>query len=304
MAIPTYKAIMLPLLKATADGQEHHVRDLYELLADHFNLSPEKRKERLPSGQQTYIANRVGWARTYLVKAGLLEDPKRGVVKISPEGVKVLQQNPTHIDNKFLRQYPSFVEFIKKTAKTEGDDEPDSGSELTPDEAIESAYGNLRSSLADELLDHVKNVPPDFFEQLVLDVLLAMGYGGSFKEAATKTQATADEGIDGIINEDKLGLDTVCIQAKRWKDGSVGRKEVQAFAGSMAAYRTRKGVFITTSGFTKEAIAYVDKIEQRIILIDGQRLAELMIDYDVGVATSRTYAVKKIDSDYFAETDT
>ena len=301
MAIPDYQTTMLPLLRFAGDNQEHRFRDAVQTLADEFDLTEEERKELLPSGQQAIFNNRVGWARLYLVKAGLLEATRRGYFKITEQGHKALTQKPERIDKNFLMQIPDFVkawESIKGKRKPEKAESVPS--EKTPEESLESAYQELHDGLASELLQMVKQCPPDFFERLVVDVLIKMGYGGSRKEAGQAVGKTSDGGIDGIIKEDKLGLDIIYIQAKRW-EGTVGRPEIQKFAGALQGQRARKGIFITTSSFTKDAREYIENIDTKIILIDGQRLAELMIAYNVGANTTAIYEVKKIDSDYFIE---
>jgi len=297
MAIPDYQTIMLPLLKFAGDGQEHSLRETIDFLAHEFNLSDEERKELLPSGSQATFDNRVGWARTYMKKAGLMESTRRGYFCITEQGKGVLAQNPQKINVKFLKQFPEFAEFQKPKKKGEIDPPP---VDITPEESLEAAYQELQHGLASELLQTVKQCPPDFFERLVVDVLIKMGYGGSRKEAGQAVGKTSDGGIDGIIKEDKLGLDIIYIQAKRW-EGTVGRPEIQKFAGALQGQRARKGIFITTSSFTKNAREYVENIGTKIILIDGQRLAELMIAYNVGANTTAIYEVKKIDSDYFIE---
>jgi restriction system protein len=288
---------MLPLLELLADGQDHRLRDLVQSVADRFELSDKERTEMLPSGQQTMISNRVGWAKTYLKKAGLLANPVRGIVQITDDGKTLLRHKPARIDNELLRKYGSFADFYKKTAPVAiEDDHPEVA--VTPEESLESAYGILHDALADELLDKVKSCSSTFFERLVVDLLVSMGYGGSLADAGQAIGKSGDGGIDGIIKEDKLGLDVVCIQAKRW-DRTVGRPEVQAFAGSMEGIRAKKGVLITTANFSKEAADYVSRIERKIVLIDGRRLAELMIEHDIGVSTARSFVVKKLDFDYF-----
>jgi len=288
---------MLPVLELTADGQDHRLRDLTKAVADHFALTDLEREEMLPSGQQTMISNRVAWAKTYLKKAGLLANPLRGMVRITEEGKKVLSQKPAKIDNEFLRRYGSFSEFYNRNAIEETADVlPDKTA--TPEESLESSYSILHDALSDELLDKVKSCSPSFFEQLVVDLLVAMGYGGSLADAGQAIGRSGDGGIDGIIKEDKLGLDVVCIQAKRW-ERNVGRPEVQAFAGSMEGIRAKKGVLITTASFSNEAKDYVSNIERKIVLIDGARLTELMIEHDIGVTTARSYVIKKLDFDYF-----
>lgn len=303
MAVPDYETLMTPLLKILADGREHRLRDLTARLADEFQLTEEDRQELLPSGQQTLISNRVGWAKAYLKKAGLVDSPARGCFRLSEEGKRVLQDPAVKVDNKFLARYPAYLEFKSQKKRPEAVTATDTAAEAddqTPDEAIESAYRDLRSALADDLIDQVMACSPAFFERLVVELLVAMGYGGSLADAGKAIGRTGDEGIDGIIKEDKLGLDVVCIQAKRWSN-TVGRPHVQAFAGSMEGYRAKKGVMLTTSSFSQEALDYVQRIERRIVLIDGQRLAELMIDHNIGTTTTRSYKIKKVDSDYFTD---
>ncbi len=302
MPIPDYQGFMLPLLKFIADDKEHNIRDVVAGLSDELGLSETERLQMLPSGQQAVVPNRIGWSRTYLKKAGLLSSPRRGFVQISDVGKEVLKENPIKIDYHFLKRFPSFLEFVQPSV-ADGDESP-AATEVedtqTPDEVLESSYQSLRDALADDLLEQVKSCSPAFFERLVVDLLVAMGYGGSLADAGQAIGKTGDGGIDGIIKEDKLGLDVICIQAKRW-EGTVGRPVVQAFTGSMEGVRARKGVLLTTGSFSKDAVEYVERIERKIVLIDGKRLAELMIDYNIGVTTNRTYLIKKPDSDYFAE---
>ena len=302
MAIPDYQTCMLPFLQHLADGSEHTLRDAEESLAEHFNLTPAERAELLPSGQQGIFKNRIGWARTYLKKAALLESPKRAVFKITERGTKILASKLTRIDVKFLEQFPEFVEFRDAS-------KPESGAaatvelpqtKTTPEEAIELAHQGLREQLAAELLGRILGCSPTFFEQLVVELLVKMGYGGSRRDAGERIGQTGDGGIDGIIKEDRLGLDTIFIQAKRWQ-GSVGRPEIQKFVGALQGQRAKKGVFITTSSYTAEATDYATRIDTKVVLIDGRQLAGLMIDFDVGVAPAATYVVKRIDSDYFEE---
>jgi len=307
VAIPDYETCMLPLLRQLADGELHTMKDLTHKVADVFGLSDEDRQRMLPSGQQSYISNRVGWAKSYLKKAGLLENPTRGKVRITNAGQALLADPPSAINCEYLMRYPQFVQFwttmrLRTVVETEPAAVSSGDKDRTPDEAIQSAYEDIRNALADDLIDQVMNCNSTFFERLVLDLLIAMGYGGALPESGTHLGKSHDGGIDGVINEDKLGLDMICVQAKRWKD-CVGRPAVQAFAGSMEAHRAKKGVFITTSTFSRDAKDFVDRIERKIVLIDGQQLAQLMIDYDVGVATSRSYTIKKIDSDYFVDAE-
>jgi restriction system protein len=300
--IPNYQTIMLPLLKIAADDKEHSLRETIDQLAIQFNLSEEERKELLPSGNQAIFSNRVGWARTYLKKARLIEYKNRGYFNITDRGKRVISENPDAIDNKFLEQFQEFIEFKTVKKKTNKSDElkPLSIDEQNPEEILQNAFQSIQDTLASELEETIKNCSPDFFERLVIDVLIKMGYGGSKREAGKAIGRSGDEGIDGIINEDKLGLDVIYIQAKRW-EGTVGRPEIQKFAGALQGKRARKGIFITTSNYSREAIDYVNNIESKIILIDGERLSELMVHYDVGVTPESTYTVKKIDYDYFLE---
>jgi restriction system protein len=305
MAIPDYQTIMLPLLRLVDDEKVHQLQSTIAKLADEFGLTDEERKEVLPSGKQSRFSNRVGWARTYLAKAGLLSSPKRGHFQITPRGLEVLRDGLTAIDNKYLDKFQDFQDFVQ-LSKHAGDkaslaecarDEP--GDE-TPEERLEAAYLELRATLAAEMLETIKQCTPPFFEQLVVDLLVKMGYGGSRREAGQAIGRSGDEGIDGIIKEDRLGLDIIYVQAKRWQS-PIGRPELQKFAGALMGQGARKGVFITTSTFTKEATAYADRIDAKIILIDGERLTNYMIDHNVGVTTEATYELKRIDSDYFSE---
>jgi restriction system protein len=289
---------MLPLLKMAGDRGEHELREAIERLADQFGLTPEEGRRLLPSGTQPVFANRVGWARTYLKKAGLLESTGRGRFRITRRGLDVLRTNPQRIDAKFLKRFPEFVEFQRARPKAKPEQRTRRAGTETPEEILESTYKDLRLILADDLLERLQKSPPDFFEKAVVDLLLAMGYGGSREDAGQVRGGSGDEGIDGVIKEDKLGLDVVYIQAKRWQT-PVGRPDVQAFAGSLEGARARKGVMISTSQFTPGALDYVKKIEKKIILIDGRRLAQLMIDHGVGVSTVATYDVKRVDTDYF-----
>jgi len=302
MSIPDYQSLMLPLLKQTSDGREHSFPDLVDALAAEFKLTEVERRELLPSGGQFVFANRVGWARTYLKKAGLLSAPKRGTVQITDRGLQVLKENPKRVDNKVLRQFPEFLEF--QSLKAEGAKEVRETNvveQLDPQENIESGYLRIRKQLADDLLIRIKECSPDFFEQLVIDLLLKMGYGGSRLDAGKAFKKSRDGGVDGVIKEDKLGLDEVFVQAKRWDEGQVGSKEIQAFVGALHGKKARKGVFITTSGFSKPAEEYAQNIQDKVILINGPKLADLLIEHGVGVSTVASYEIKKIDSDYFTE---
>jgi restriction system protein len=298
MTIPDYQSIMLPLLKLTADGSEHSLRDAIETLAYELGLSEGERRELLPSGRQPTFDNRVGWARTYMKKAGLLESTKRGYFRITRRGLDVLENPPVQIDNAYLRQFPEFVQFQTPRQKEQEEIPPKPDAMTTPEEEIESAYQKLREGLIVELLTAVKECPVAFFEQLVVDLLVKMGYGGTRKDAGQAIGRSGDGGIDGIIKEDRLGLDIVYVQAKKW-ESTVGRPEIQKFAGALQGQRARKGVFITTSDFSSAAWDYVSRIDTKIVLIDGETLARLMLDFGIGVTTVATYDLKRVDSDYF-----
>lgn len=303
MAVPDFQSWFLPLLSAVADGQTHRMSELYEKLADEKGLTADDRAEQLPSGKQFTYRNRIGWARTYLQKAGLLEAPGKGMVRITDAGQDVLAKPPAKLNVGFLKRYPEFLEFHTGTGTTASGKAlkvEESLNNETPQETFERIHKALSSQLEEELLTHIKAAPPEFFERLVVDLLLLMGYGGSRDDAGQTVGKSGDGGIDGIINEDPLGLDTVCLQAKRW-EGTVGRPVVQAFAGSLEGFRAKKGVLITTSTFSADAIAFARQIEKRIVLIDGKRLAKLMVQHNLGVSTTATYDLKKVDSDYFEE---
>jgi restriction system protein len=303
MPIPNFQSIMLPLLKLTGDGKEHSLHELLDKLGEEFLLSSQEINQLLPSGKQTTFYNRVTWARIYLTKSGLLEITRRSHYRITPRGEKVLKISPSRVDMNYLEQFPEYVEFREKAGSRRKPQEnkleisPETGSK-TPEEILEDAYQEIRDSLAQELLILVKKSSPVFFERLVVELLVNMGYGGSRQEAARAIGQTGDEGIDGIIDEDRLGLDSIYIQAKRW-DNAIGRPEIQKFVGALMGKHARKGVFITTSGFTSDAINFVSNIDFKVILIDGKRLAEFMIDYDVGVTGLTSYQLKRVDSDYF-----
>lgn len=302
--IPDYQTLMLPLLKLVADGREYKLSDTVEILARQFRLSDKERSELLPSGQTFVFGSRVGWARTYLKKSGLLDAPKRGIITITKRGKDVLKEDVPEINVKYLKKFPEFLEFqsAKKEEISSIEISPIEETKLhqTPEELIESGYQSIRKSLEQEILSKLKNVHPSFFEKIVVELLVKMGYGGSIAEAGKATRYSNDEGIDGIIKEDKLGLDVIYIQAKRW-EGIVGRPELHKFVGALAGQGAKKGIFITTSSFTKDAEQYTPKNETKIVLIDGEKLAQYMIDYNLGVSVQNTYEIKKIDSDYFEE---
>lgn len=303
--VPDFQSLMLALLQILSDGQEHVLRDVINQLSEQFHLTEAEKTELLPSGNQPIIDNRVGWARTYLKKAQLLENPRRGILKITDAGRRLLDTNPSKIDVKFLKTLPEFREWHSSFSSKEDDPEAvveksEIESGKTPEELLEYSFLSIKAQLASELLDKVKSCPPAFFEFLVVDLLIKMGYGGSRKEAGQVLGRSGDGGIDGLIKEDKLGLDTIYIQAKRWEN-PVTIHQVRDFAGSLLGQKAKKGIFITTSGYPSSAKDFVTSIEPKIILIDGKELAELMIEYNVGVATKKTYDVKRLDTDYFEE---
>jgi restriction system protein len=302
VAIPDFQTIMRPLLEFAADGNLHSIREARERLAERFKLTDEERKTLLPSGRQTVFDNRVAWAKVYLHHAGLLDTPQRGQFKISDRGRKALKDAPERIKISYLQKYPEFAEFRSTPRKPKAApiETVTIEEEQTPEEMLEAAQARLHTDLAAELLNRVKKSSPQFFERLVVELLLKMGYGGSREEAGEAVGASGDEGIDGLINEDRLGLDTIYLQAKRW-EGTVGRPEIHKFVGALHGKRAKKGVFITTSAFSGEASEYVKSIEPKVILIDGKQLATYMIDFNVGVDLVASYDVKKLQSDYFDE---
>ena len=301
MPIPDYQSIMLPLLKFAGDKKEHSIREAIEHIANIFNLSEEERRELLPSGKQFIIDNRVGWSKTHLKKAGLLKDGSiKGHFQITERGLEILNEKPTRIDVKFLKRYPEYIDFITIRKEKGEEEKEEENLTQTPQELLEYGYQRIKKDLASELLNFVKKSSPRFFEKLVVELLIKMGYGGSLKDAGKAIGQSGDGGIDGIIKEDKLGLDIIYIQAKRWEN-VVGSKEVRNFVGSLAGQKANKGVFITTSSFTRDALDYVKTIPHKVILIDGETLAQLMIENDVGVSKITSYDIKKIDSDYFEE---
>jgi restriction system protein len=297
MAIPTYEDCMLPFLRTISDGAPHSIRELTEQVADAFSLSAEERIKTLSSGQRA-IANRVGWARTYLKKSGLLRSPQRGVMQITDLGRQVLSEKPSRIDAAYLKErFPEFKQWIQTKPEAPA---PKNGPSSTPDEVMESAYDQLIDEVASELLDSLKTANPYFFEKVVVQLLRAMGYGGP-GGLGLVTPRSRDGGVDGVIYEDKLGLDRVCIQAKRW-EGTVGRKTVQEFVGSMDLHRSRKGVILTTSSFSADAREFVDRIEgKKVVLIAGDELTRLMIEHRVGITVKRKYEIVDVSQDFFDE---
>lgn len=304
MAIPDYQSVMLPLLKLVAKRGPIKLKDARSVIADEFKLTEQERAALLPSGKQPIIYNRVGWASTYLRKAGLLTLPQRGVMEVTERGKQVLAENPAAINVKYLERFPEFVQFRAVS------DEENEGAKVvadavdvshgTPEEVLEEAHAQLKNQVLGDIVDRIKTCSPQFFESLVVDIVVKMGYGGSRKDAGKAIGKSGDEGIDGIINEDRLGLDVIYLQAKRW-EGNVSRPEIQKFAGALQGKRAKKGIFITTSDFTGEAREFVKNIDAKIILISGRQLAELMWEYNLGLNSSATYEVKKLDLDYFSE---
>lgn len=302
MPIPDFQSLMRPLLQLHADGKEHLNRDLVGQLANQFNLSDEERREMLPSGRARLFDNRIGWAKTHLIQASLLAAPRRAYSTITRPGVEALSKFPNRIDLKVLNGFDGYRLFRGKRKSNEDKEDPVVVEEdsQTPEESLENAYEQVRRDVETDLLSQIMSNPPDFLERVVVDLVVRMGYGGSRKDAGQALGRSGDEGIDGIINEDPLGLDVIYLQAKRW-EGSVGRPEIQKFAGALQGQRAKKGIFITTSIFTAEARDFAARIDTKIILIDGPLLAKLMFDHGVGVTTASVYEVKKIDSDYFTE---
>ena len=294
---------MLPILELARDEKEHSIRELMEPLSAKFDLSQEDLKVLVPSGKQTLFENRLAWAKTYLKQAGLLEVVRRGSFRISPRGQEVLLKAPERIDVEYLLQFKEFVDFQQRK-RAEDSDRPnilkDTDNPQTPEELVETAFKKFRKELEAEILQTLKSCSPSLFEKIVVDVLVSMGYGGNRQDAGQAIGGSGDGGIDGLIKEDRLGLDTIYIQAKKW-EGAVGRPEIQKFAGALQGMRAKKGIFISTSSFTKEANEYVSHLESKIVLIDGVTLAKFMVDFNVGVSLITTYETKKIDLDYFEE---
>lgn len=301
MTIPTYETIMLPLLKILGDKKEHLLSEVIEEISETFRLTEKEKKELLPSGTEPIIRNRVRWARLYLERAGLLESVRRGSYRITEKGLRVLQEAPSKIDVKYLKRFPEFVKFRKSKEKREPKAQKKLVESLNPEELLENAHQRVKAEVVEDLLNEVKKASPRFFENLVVELLVKMGYGGSKKDAGQAIGQSGDQGIDGIIKEDRLGLDRIYIQAKRW-EGTVGRPEIHKFVGALKGQGANKGIFITTSVFSNDAKKYAEHIDSpKIVLIDGQKLADLMIEHDVGVFEITSYSIKKIDTDYFAE---
>lgn len=309
MTIPDYQTLMLPLLERAA-AKDIRVPEIENEIADEFNMTSDERQQMLPSARQKILHNRLHWAKFYLAKAGLVTSLPQHRFAASDLGRKLLSENPKSINNETLKRYPSFREFYYGGDKSSGDEgsvtesqqsSPVDAATATPEEQIEAAQIALHSSLRLDLIQRILQNGSSFFERVIIDLLVAMGYGGSHQNAATQLGKSGDSGVDGVINEDRLGLDRVYVQAKRYKDGSVHRPEVQAFVGSLVGLGANKGVFVTTSAFSQGAIEFVRHLSQRVILIDGARLADLMIEHNVGVRVSRALEFKRIDEDFFSE---
>lgn len=310
MSIPDFQSIMRPLLAVLADGQDKAVQTIRDTLAKQFGLTEEELEERLPSGLDRTYRNRVGWALTHLKGAAAIESPRRGVYRITDRGRRVLADT-RETERVDLRTLIAFEEY-RKFRSHDGDEtttttvtgttgtttvEPFATSAGTPTERIEAAWRELRAALAEDVLERVREKSPEFFERVVLDVLQAIGYGGS-PDSAKRLGRSGDGGVDGVIREDRLGLDLIYVQAKRWAN-TVGRPDIQQFVGALNGQRASKGVFITTSTFSREAIEYADAVNPRVILVGGKELAELMVDHDVGVSVDTTYRIRSVDLDYF-----
>ncbi|BDC49351.1 restriction endonuclease [Bryobacterales bacterium F-183] len=301
MSIPDYQSLMLPVLRAVADREEYTVAAIRANTAAALGLSADELAERLASGTQAVFANRIGWAVQYLKAAGVIRAVRRGVYQVTDRGLDLLATRPPELSVKALRRYPEFLEFLARAAGNPSAGTvaaPVNENKATPEELLESSFKELRLALTRDLLDQVSNGSPAAFEQIVVDLLVAMGYGGSVEDAGKVVGRSGDGGIDGVIKQDKLGLDVIYIQAKRWKD-NVGSPEVMKFSGSLTKRHASRGVFITTSSFTKDAMDFVESMPQKIVLIDGLQLASLMIEHNVGVAPAKSYTIKRIDQDYF-----
>ena len=303
MAVPDFQSLLIPLLRLSGDGLEHAFKDAVEAIAVEFRLTPEERHELLPSSSRTTLFyNRLAWAKTHMTMAGLLQAPRRGVFCITQRGRDLLGRQLARIDLKTLQQFPEYERARRGDVQASAENvvQVVTASELTPEEAIERAHLSLRNDLSRELLEFIMQCSPAFFELLIIKLMIKMGYGGSREEVGKAVGRSGDGGIDGVINEDRLGLDAIYLQAKRWSN-VVGRPEIQQFVGALAGQRANKGVFIATSRFTQDAKDYAANSQYKVVLIDGERLADLMIEHDLGVSVAATYQLKRIDSDFFSE---
>lgn len=306
MAIPDYQTLMLPVLHVAAEG-ETRVQKAADKIANQFDLSEEEREQLLPSGKQRLLHNRIHWAKFYMTKAGLIDSPSRGVFVASKEGLALLAQHPARIDVDLLKSYPAFIEFYNKSNASGGEQQDaaqlqSAASDATPEEQIDAANAVLTKALKADLLARVHEQTAAFFEHLIVELIVAMGYGGSHESAARRLGKSGDGGIDGIVDEDRLGLDRIYLQAKRYDpEQTIGRPAIQGFVGSLVGVGATKGVFVATCSFSKHARDYVENLQQRVVLIDGDRLAELMIEFGIGVRISRAIEVKRLDEDFFAD---
>jgi restriction system protein len=300
MSVPDFQSFFKPLLELASDGKEHSIKEAREIIAKKMMLNEKDISEPLPSGLQTKFYNRLTWAKSYFVQAKVLSSLRKGYFQITERGINLFKQGHPKIDIKILDQYPEFIEFhspkgVLGSIPLEAPPSPE-----TPEESLERAYQSIRNDLVGQILDRIKANSPKFFENLVVDLMVAMGYGGSHADAGRSIGTSGDEGVDGIIKEDKLGLDVIYLQAKRW-EGSVGRPEIQKFVGALQGKHARKGVFITTGKYSDDARKFVESIDSKVILIDGRMLAEHMIDHSLGTTTTSNYQVKRLDMDYFTE---
>ncbi len=302
MTVPDFQSFFKPLLDVAADGKEHSMKEAREIIAKRMNIAESDLRELLPSGTQTKFDNRIAWAKSYFVQANVFESPRRGWFRITERGKELHKKGHDRIGIKILDQFPEFVEFhtAKNDQTTTTTPEPYTSPIETPEETLQKAYLSIRGDLAAEILERIKGNSPQFFERLVVDIMVALGYGGSHADAGKSIGQSGDEGIDGIIKEDRLGLDVIYLQAKRW-EGTVGRPEIQKFVGALHGKRAKKGVFITTGRFSEDAVKYVESIDPKVILIEGRTLAELMIDYGLGTTSTAKYEIRRVDSDYFSE---
>ena len=303
MSIPKYDEMYRAVLDCLADGKAYDARDVKDAVARRFALSEQEQVELLPSGKKRLFADRIAWTSTYLKKAGLMQKPTRGVWQITPAGQEVLREDPPRIDNVYLQRFASFREFVSPTGEGTADAAPAVVSSKSPQDILDEAFLQINTTLADDLRNEIMKQSPAFFEHLVVKLLTQMGYGGSVEDAGSVVGKSGDEGIDGIIREDKLGFSRIYIQAKRWDcDMAVGRPEIQKFVGALAGQGASRGLFVTTAKFTREARQYAEKQHTtKVVLVDGTALAKLMIEYNLGVSTEAIYAIKRIDSDFFAE---
>jgi restriction system protein len=305
MSIPDYQSLMLPVLRASSNG-EVRIGPVVDAIADQLSLSPEDRSELLPSGQQTVFSNRVHWAKSYLSKAQLVEITKRGYFRITPRGQTVLQSSPKKIDNKFLMQFEEFRHFRERSSglvrEENGDTTPPplEDQRQTPDETMRLAYRQIETALMHDLLERIRNAPPDFFERLMVNLLISMGYGGSSENAGRTLGRSGDDGVDGVVDQDALGLDRVYIQAKRYASGNnIGPGAIRDFFGSLDRHKATKGLFVTTSTFSSSAKETAEHLSKRIVLVDGDELARLMIRHNVGCRIEETLHIKKVDEEFF-----